>query len=225
MKRAGSNCYAYVGFYDEDNIVSGTGSNLTAANTKYLVLGKAASASGIPSTVPAGSFFISPGSGTQLTLKTGDRLLKIDPVRFCKTTADVNAEQGSIDVGDDCDPGAQILDGIITFSGSIAGFFQYDSVTEEFDDVTKDILNRFLKIVEDTGSGSYTAHPVDDSKAFLMVLLNGNAKTGKENWLFIPINITSLGITMGNAEGQSKNISWTKAEGEAVLYIVPKAAA
>jgi hypothetical protein len=222
MKRAGSNCYAYIGFYDEDNVVSGTGSNLTVANTKYLVLKKGA-ASTIQ--VPAGSFFISPKSGTQITLKSGDELLKIDPARFCKTTADVNAEQGSIDVGDDCDPGAQILDGIITFSGSIAGLFQYDSISEEFDDVTKDILNRFFKIVEDTGSGSYTSHPVDDSKAFLMVLLNGNAKTGKENWLFIPINITSLGITMGNTEGQSKNISWTKGEGEAVLYIVPKAAA
>jgi hypothetical protein len=223
MKLTGSNAHAYLGFYKEENVVETGG--VTEAGKLYLIMRKKASCSGIPASLPEGTFFKAPSEGSQITAADGDRLLKIDPQRLCKTSADFSLEQGSVDAGDDCDPGAQILDGIVTISGSISGLFRYDEETQEFDDVTNDIINHFLPVVEDSGTGVYTRHPRDDSRTFLMVLLNGDAKEAQiENWLFVPVNIASVSFTLGNTGAQTRDLSWTKAEGEAVKYSVPRAA-
>jgi hypothetical protein len=147
----------------------------TVASTKYFVMAKGTGSS-IP--VPAGAFFIAPKTGTQITLKTGDRLFKITEERFCKTTASFEFAMGSVDVGDDCDPGATIADGIVTITGSLAGLFRFDDVTQEFDDVTDFVINHFFDVVEDSSTGSYTIHARNDAQIYLLTLFNSGSGTG-----------------------------------------------
>jgi len=132
---------------------------------------------------------------------------------------------GSVDVGDDCDPGATIPDGILSISGSLAGLFRYDDETEDFDNVTDIVVNRFLDIVEDKGDGTYVLHPQTDNQIYMLTLLNSGGKVGTtENWLFTPINITSMSVSLGNADPQNKDLSFSKGEGQPVVYKVPVAA-
>jgi hypothetical protein len=167
-------------------------------------------------------FFIAPTTGDQITLVNGDRVFSINEERFCKTSASFEFSMGSVDVGDDCDPGATISDGILTFSGSLAGLFRYDDQTQNFDDVTDIIVNRFLDIVEDDGNGTYTLYPRTDSQIYILTLLNSGGKTGQiENWLFSPININSMSMSLGNTDAQNKDLSFSKGEGIPLVYKVP----
>jgi hypothetical protein len=220
MKLTGQKAQVFIDNYNSSNIVIGTGSNATVGSQKYFVISKVA-ASTIP--VSAGTFFIAPKVGeTQITLLVGDRLLKIDPERFCKTTASFEFATGSVDVGDDCDPGATISDGIVTITGSLAGLFRYDDITQDFDNVTDIIVNRFLDIIEDDGEGVYTVHPRNDAQIYLLTLLNSGGEAGTtENWLFVPINITSLSMSLGNADPQNKELSFSKGEGATIIYKRP----
>jgi hypothetical protein len=219
MKITGSKAQVFIDNFDSSNIVSGTGTNTTAARQKYFVISKG-TGSNVP--VTEGTFFMAPAGGTQITLVTGDRLLSIDPDRFCKTTASFEFAMGSVDVGDDCDPGATISDGILTISGSLAGLFRYDDATGDFDNVTDVIVNRFLDIIDDDGAGSYTLHPRNDAQIYLLTLLNSGGDTGTtENWLFVPINITSMSVSLGNTDPQSKELSFSKGEGQPLIYKVP----
>ena len=220
MKLSGAKAQVFIDSFDTTSVVNGTGTNQTTAKQKYFVISKAANST-IP--VQAGTFFAAPASGTQITLRTGDRLFAINEERFCKTTASFEFSQGSIDVSDDCDPGANILDGIVTFSGSLAGLFRYDDITGEFDNVTDAIINRFVDIVEDNGAGVYKVTPKDDSNMYILTLLNSGGAAGTyENWLFSPVVITSFSLSLGNTDGQSKDLSFSKGEGQPVLYKVKK---
>jgi hypothetical protein len=209
--------------YNSSNVVEGDGAVTTVGKQKYFVISKA-TGSTIP--VVAGGFFIAPNVGeTQITLLVGDRLLKIDPERFCKTTASFEFAMGSVDVGDDCDPGATISDGILTITGSLAGLFRYDDVTQDFDNVTDVVVNRFLDVIEDDGEGNYSLHPRSDAQIYLLTLLNSGGGAGTtENWLFVPINITSMSMSLGNADPQSKELSFSKGEGQPLIYKVPVSA-
>jgi hypothetical protein len=220
MKITGQKAQVFFDNFNSSNIVIGTGSNTTVGSQKYFVIEKVAS-SNVP--VSNGAFFIAPEAGkTQITLASGDKLLKIDPDRFCKTSASFELAMGSVDVGDDCDPGATISDGIITITGSLAGLFKYDDVTQDFDNVTDIIINRFLDIIEDNGEGVYTLHSRNDAQIYLLTLLNSGAGTGAtENWLFVPINITSMSISLGNTDPQSKELSFSKGEGTSIVYKRP----
>jgi hypothetical protein len=132
---------------------------------------------------------------------------------------------GSVDVSDDCDPGATISDGVLSVSGSLAGLFRYDDETQDFDDVTDTIVNRFLDIVEDNGNGTYELHPRTDNQIYMLTLLNSGGKAGQtENWLFCPINITSMSMSLGNTDPQNKELSFSKGEGQPVIYKIPVAA-
>jgi hypothetical protein len=216
----GQKAQVFIDNYNSSNIVIGDGTITTAASQKYFIISKA-SASNI--TLAEGTFFIAPGVGeTQIVLKVGDRLLKIDPDRFCKTTASFEFAMGSVDVGDDCDPGATISDGILTISGSLAGLFRYDDVTQDFDNVTDIIVNRFLDIIDDNGEGVYNLHPRNDAQIYLLTLLNSGGEVGTtENWLFVPINITSMSMSLGNADPQNKELSFSKGEGSPIVYKRP----
>jgi hypothetical protein len=221
MKITGSRASVFLDSFNNSNVVIGDGTITTTAKEKYFVISKAAT-SAIP--VPEGTFFIAPGS-SQITLEVGDRVLKIEPDRFCKTTASFEFAMGSVDVGDDCDPGATISDEILTISGSLAGLFRYDDATQDFDNVTDIIINRFLDIVEDDGAGVYTLHKRTDSQIYLLTLLNSGGAVGTtENWLFIPINITSMSVSLGNADPQNKDLSFSKGEGKPLIYKVPVSA-
>jgi hypothetical protein len=220
MKIVGSKAQVFIDNFNSSNIIEGDGTITTDGKQKYFVISKA-TASNIP--VAEGTFFMAPNVGeTQIILEVGDKLLKIDPDRFCKTTASFEFAMGSVDVGDDCDPGATISDGILTITGSLAGLFRYDDTTQDFDNVTDIIVNRFLDIVEDDGEGGYTLHSRSDSQIYLLTLLNSGGGVGTtENYLFCPINISSMSISLGNADPQSKELSFAKGEGKPVIYKVP----
>jgi hypothetical protein len=220
MKLTGQKAQVFIDNYNSTNVIEGDGTVTTEGKQKYFVISK-----GTGSTVPVveGTFFMAPAVGeTQITLVVGDRLLKIEPDRFCKTTASFEFAMGSVDVGDDCDPGATISDGILTITGSLAGLFRYDDVTQDFDNVTDIIVNRFLDIIEDNGEGTYNLHPRSDAQIYLLTLLNSDGGAGTtENWLFVPINITSMSMSLGNADPQNKELSFSKGEGKPLIYKVP----
>jgi len=218
MKITGSKAQVFIDSFNNSSIINGSGENTTEAKRKYFVIDKGKN-SNVP--VVKGTFFIAP-EDKQIILVEGDRLFAINEERFCKTSASFEFSYGSVDVGDDCDPGATISDNILSFSGSLAGLFRYDDITQEFDNVTDTIVNRFLDIVEDDGKGAYTIYPKNDSQIFLLTLLNSDGKAGQvENWLFAPINITSLSMSLGNTDAQNKDLSFTKGEGKPVVYRVP----
>jgi hypothetical protein len=221
MKITGNKAQIFIDNYNSSNVVEGDGAITTEGKQKYFIISKGA---GSNIQLAEGTFFIAPKVGeTQITLEVGDRLLKIDPERFCKTTASFEYAMGSVDVGDDCDPGATISDGILTITGSLAGLFRYDDVTQDFDNVTDIIVNRFLDIVEDDGEGNYNLHPRSDAQIYLLTLLNSGGGAGTtENWLFVPINITSMSMSLGNADPQNKELSFSKGEGQPLVYKVPK---
>jgi len=215
MKRAGSKAHIFIGDFDLSKVISDAG--VTVADTWYRIMEK-----GENSALPFGKGFPfrAPTNDTdQIALVSGDSIVPIDIERYCKTTASLSTEQGSIDAGDDCDPGATILDGIIVSSGSFAGLFRYNDVTGDFDDVTEKIINRFYTILMDDGEGTYKLMPRSDEPIFMLVNLNSDAKVGQmEIWAYFPINITSMGNNFGNTDVQNKDISWTKGEGEPVFY-------
>lgn len=218
MKITGSKAQVFIDQFNNSSILNGDGTNTTVENLKYFVITKG-EGSNIP--VSTGTFFIAP-TGTQIILVDGDRLFAINEERFCKTNASFEFSMGSVDVGDDCDPGATISDGILTISGSLAGLFRYDDETQDFDNVTDIIVNRFLDIVEDNGDGVYTLYPRTDNQIYLLTLLNSGAGQGQiENWLFVPINITSMSMSLGNNDPQSKELSFSKGEGLPIIYKVP----
>jgi len=222
MKITGSKAQVFIDSFDGESIVGGNGTTYTLEKRKYFVIAKGGG-SGVP--VEPGMFFMAPAGSdpaSQILLVAGDRLFAITEERFCKTSASFEFSTGSVDVGDDCDPGATISDGIVSVSGSLAGLFRYDDETQEFDDVTDAVLNRFLDIVEDSGDGLYKMAPRKEGQLYLLTLLNSGASNGQtENWLFAPINVNSVSVSLGNTDAQSKDLSFTKGEGRAMIYKVP----
>ena len=216
MKITGSKAYVFFGGFDAAAVISGAGAQ-TEAGKWYRILEKG-EGSDLP--LERGFPFRAPAAGNgQITLVMGDRIAPLDPARFCKTSANINAEEGTVEAGDDCDPGATILDGIVKFSGSLAGFFRYDDETNQFDDVTDGILNRFFDVVNDDAAGIYEYKKSKNDAAYLLCCLNSGAAIGQtENWAYLPVIISSAGINLGNSDVQNKDLSWTKGEGPAVIY-------
>jgi hypothetical protein len=219
MKLTGMKAWVFFDSFDESRVISYSGIGAapqTQAEKWYRVMEKG-TGSNLP--LEKGFPFQAPAGAVQITLVSGDIIYPLDPSRFCKTSASLSAEQGSVDVGDDCDPGATILDGIIAMSGSLAGLFRYDDKTGKFDNVTDDILSRFFDTVRDNGNGIYELQKRTDEPVFLLCCLNSNASNGQfENWIFIPINISSVNMSLGNTDAQNKDLSWSKGEGPAVKY-------
>jgi hypothetical protein len=212
MKITGSKAWVFFDSFDETKVLT---NGATEAKKWYVIIEK-----GEGSRLPfAKGFPFRAPDDEQITLVSGDRVYPLDPTRFCKTSASFSAEQGSVDVGDDCDPGATILDGIVATSGSLAGLFRYDDQTGEFDAVTDEIVNRFFDIAEDDAHGIYELIPRSDTPTYLLCCLNSNAAVGQiENWLYVPINISSMSMSLGNTDAQNKDLSWSKGEGPAVVY-------
>ena len=223
MKLTGAKAWVFIDSFDREKVIGYDGVPvLTEAGKWYLIMDKGET-SDLP--LEKGFPFRAPSGGVQISLQEGDRIYPLDPKRFCKTSANISAEEGTVDAGDDCDPGATILDGIRQYSGSLAGFFRFDDETGNFDDVTNEIVGRFFDIVDDDGSGRYELNPSANEKTFLLCCLNSNAAAGQtENWVFMPIIISSMGVSLGNSDVQNKDLSWTKGEGPAVVYRCPKAA-
>jgi hypothetical protein len=222
MKITGAKAHVFFDSFDETQVIEGGPGVATNAGAWYFVI-----SNGAGSSLPyMGTVLRAPAAGNeQIALVEGDQVFPITEGRFCKTSVSLSAEEGSIDVSDDCDPGANILDGNVAISGSLAGFFSFDDLTNKFDTVTDDIISRFFGTVEDDGSGIYGFSERRNGQAYLLINLNSDAKTGQtENWLFIPVIISSMNMNMGNTEVVNKDLSWSKGEGRAVVYKRLKAA-
>ena len=222
MKRTGAYAHVFYDTFDPERVIKGNGTNTTTAGTWYKIIDTGA---GTRLPYDGGIFRAPIGTAMQITLVTGDQLFPIDPNRICKTSCSVSLEEGTVDVGDDCDPGASILDGNVKISGSLAGFFRYNDVTEEFDNVTTDVLNKFVDMIKDSGAGIYEIKERENVSIELMINLNSNAKVGQiEHWLLVPALISSASINLGNTDAQNKDMSWSKGEGKTYIYSTPKAA-
>jgi hypothetical protein len=222
MKVAGAKAHIFFDSFDPSRIITGNGSNTTTAGMWYKVMEKDP-AGDLP--FPVNYIFRAPVGSTQIALKTGDKIYPFEMDRICKTSADLSAEQGTIDASDDCNPGASILDGNIVRSGSIGSLFQYNDISGDFDDVTDIIVNRFFDIATDDGEGIYNLKPRNDDDVFMLVNLNSTAKAGQmEIWMCLPVIISSMSMALGNTDIQNKDMSWTQGEGPAVIYKAPKAA-
>jgi hypothetical protein len=227
-KLIGNKAYIFFDTFDADRVIHGETAGppvLTEPKTWYFVVGRG-SPSGIPDGFQSGGIFRSPVDGaTQLTLLDNDRVMPIEQSRFCKTSADYSVEQGTVEVGDDCDPGATILDGVIKLSGSFSGFLQEDVETGEFTDITYEILNRYFSMAEDDGHGIYAITAIAADIMFLMILLNSDVKAGQmEKWLLTPIVMPSLSSSIGMTDAQNMDISWQQGEGQPLIYRVPREA-
>jgi hypothetical protein len=221
-KLIGNKAYIFFDTYEPSRIVHGNGTITSHPKTWYFVVGRDETESGIPAGFGIGSIFRSPKSGaSHLIFRTGDRVMPINQQRFCKTSADYSVEQGVVDVGDDCDPGASILDGIIKLSGSFSGFFQEDLETGDFTDITMEILNRYFVIADDDGNGVYSITERTADIMFLMILLNSEVKVGQmEKWLLTPIVLPSMSSSIGMSDAQNMDISWQQGEGQPIIYRV-----
>jgi hypothetical protein len=210
-KLIGNKALLFFDAYDPARTIHGDGTIATGPETWYYVIGRGTGSggSGLPEGFREGGIFRSPKTGSaQLVLEEGDRVMPIDRQRFCKTSADWSIEQGTIDVGDDCDPGATILDNVLKLSGSFSGFFQEDVETGEFQQVTFEMLNRFFDLAEDDGEGNYAITPRTDDLLFLMILMNSDVKAGQmEKWLLTPIVIPSLSSSIGMTDAQNMDVS------------------
>jgi hypothetical protein len=223
MKLTGAKAWVFFDSFDESRVITyGNVPVLTEPNKWYFVLER-----GPNSNFPyEGSVIRAPSNlANQISLVAGDKIFPIEENRMCKTSASVSMEEGTVDVGDDCDPGATILDGTVGITGSLGGFFRYDDQTQEFDVVTDSIFSHFFDTIEDDGEGVYGSTERSNSPVYLLMCLNSSAKAGQiEHWLFIPAAISSFSPTLGNTEAQSRDISFSKGEGRAVHYKRPKAA-
>ena len=148
MKKTGMSRKARLSF--DPVIIEGGGSTvITKPNTWYVILNKGIGST-LPAEIPLDTIFKSPISGTQYTLITGDKLLEVDFKGFCKTNASFSGSQGTIDAGDDCNPGEKLRDGITAISGSLEGFLVFDDVTEQLvDEKIGSILNDLRSKIEE----------------------------------------------------------------------------
>ena len=220
MKKVGSAAHVFLDSFSASNVVAGPG--ITEKGQKYFVIEKNKGSSNIP--VVEGCFFIAPSEGQQISLSLGDRLFKIEPERYCKTNCSFEMSMQVVSADDDCSGSVKILNGITDISGSLAGLYNFNEETEVFSPVTDMVLNRFLDIISDNGSGQYTLYPRNDSTIYLLVNLNSGAKIGQtENWLFTPIIIHSMSTSLSNSDPMNQDLSFSKGDGVAVFYKVPVA--
>jgi hypothetical protein len=225
-KLVGNKAVLFFDSFDAARVISGDGTVTTSPGTWYYVAGRGTGpdGSGIPPGFRDGGIFRSPKTGAaQLVLEEGDRVMPIDTQRFRETSADWSVEQGTVDVGDGCDPGAAMLDGVPKLSGSFSGFFQEDIESGEFSGITFEMLNRFFDLAEDDGTGNYAITQRTNDIMFLMILLNDEVKAGQmEKWLLTPIVIPSLSSSIGMTDAQNMDISWQQGEGQPLVYRTPR---
>jgi len=201
--------------------VVGTGSIVLSPNAWYEIISRKTTGSALPN-LPVTGIFKTPDTGeTAITPEISDSVYPLTLETICKTDAEVTAEEGTIDVTDDCESGynASILDGYVTLSGSLNGFMKFDDSTGELVTGAKEVLGRFFDTVTDDGKGNYVVTSKDNATLLLMICMNKDAKVGDvQNWIIVPAILSSLGTGAGLKDVQKRDLSWTKAQGHASLY-------
>lgn len=190
-------------------------------NVWYEIKAVAATGSTLPIGEVSGVFRSPDTTSTAITLAVGDEVYPLTLDQVCKTDAEITAEEGTIDVTDDCENGfnAMILDGYKTISGTLNGFLKFDDETGELVTGASEIMSRFFNVVSDDGEGSYVVTAASNEKFLLFMALNKDAGVGDvQNWLIIPVLLSSLGTGSGLKDAQKRDLSWTKAQGYVSLY-------
>lgn len=223
MKISGAKAQVFFDNFDPARVIDGDGVITTTPGTWYKIFEKGEESEIV---FPENYIFRAPTAvEDQIVLKTGDKVYPFLMERICKTSADLSAEQGTIDASDDCDTGAQILDGNINISGSLGSLLQYNDLTGDFDNVTDLIVSKFFETVTDDGAGHYELSPRNDDDVFMLVNINSHVKAGQtEIWMALPIIISSMSMSFGNTDIQNKDMSWNKGSGPGVVYKAPRAA-
>jgi len=192
------------------------------ANTWYEVNAVASSGSALPSGVSETSVFETPdASSTAITLGSGDEVYPLTLTQLCKTDLSLTAEEAVLDVTDDCGSGQtqKILDGFPDMKGTLGGFTKFDAVTGEMKDETEDIMGRYFDLMTDDGEGTYTFTAKSNDPILLMICLNKDAAVGEyQNWIIIPVILSSVTLGAGLKDAQKRDLSWEKGQGNASLY-------
>lgn len=192
----------------------------TTANTWYEIA-TAGAATALPTT-EVGYVFRSPDtSSSQITLASGDSVYPLTLEQICKTDAEITCEEGTIDVTDDCENGfnAYILDGYADISGTLNGFLKFDDDTGELMSGVAEFLGRFFSVATDDGEGSYVVTAKSNEKFLLFMCMNKDAAVGDiQNWIILPVLLSSLGTGAGLKDVQKRDLSWQKAQGPAINY-------
>jgi hypothetical protein len=191
-------------------------------NDWFEVAAVASAASGLP-IQKVGAVFRTPdtGSASPVTMVSGDEVWPLTLTRICKTDAEVNFEEGTIDVTDDCEEGytAVILDGYKKISGTLNGFAKFDDETQELNTNTADLFNKFINKITDDGDGVYVETVADNAAFILFILMNRTAAVDDiQNWIIVPAVLTNLGAGAGLKDAQKRDLTWEKAQGYASLY-------
>lgn len=196
------------------------GSGALAANSWYEIATVGTSPA-IP-IMKVGAIFKTPDTtGTAITLASGDSVFPLTLTRVCKTDVTISLEEGTIDVTDDCEEGfaAEILDGYKKISGSLNGYASFDDTTGAIETNTLALFNRFINKVTDNGLGAYSETTATNDRFLLFILLNRDAAaTQTQNYLIVPIFLSSLGSGAGLKDAQKRDLSFTKAPGYTCLY-------
>jgi hypothetical protein len=193
-------------------------------DTWYKIKARATVSSALPD-MAIGSIFKSPALLSDvITLVSGDEVYPLTLTEICKVDMENSGEMGVIETTDSCDYpyNVSIPDGFTNLSGSINTMLRFDEETDELVDVSKDFLQKFFDIVEDSGEGVYTVNAKDDSDILLMTLLNKDASgvAGKvENWLIIPAILNSVGNNIALKDVFKADYGWTKGQGPASYYL------
>jgi hypothetical protein len=192
------------------------------ANAWYEINAIASSGSTLPTGLPVTGVFKTPDtSAIAITLGSGDEVIPLTLERICKTDAEINCEEGTIEVTDDCEEGftAMILDGYKSISGTLNGFLKYDEVTQSIATGVADILGRFFNVVTDDGEGTYSVTSASNEAFILFTCLNKDAAVGQiQNWIILPVLLSSLATGAALKDAQKRDLSWVKAQGYASLY-------
>ena len=220
MYKAGLSARLFGDSFDVKKIIEGDGTKTTEKNKWHMILEKG-EGSELP--MAEGFFFMSPNeSDNQITLSAGDKVIPIDTdggSLICRTSANIDVTMETTETPTDCKPGSSITTGIVKFSGSIEGLYDFNKVTNEFDPVTEKFINYFFDTVVDDAKGKYTLKPRNSSDIYLMVNYDENTAEGQwENWIVSPIILSSLGTSFGLNDALNKNISFAQGDGVPLHY-------
>ena len=191
------------------------------ANAWYRIITLGGTGSVLPTGLRANSVFKT--GGKELTLAAGD---SVKPLllgeHVAKTEIGIKFDEGVIDISDDASGGynSYLLDGNVEFSGDIKGFTRYNEETEELDDVSADVFDRFVDKITDDGKGNYTFKSRENKPLLAFICLNRHARPGEQqHWLIMYQLFSSLDIGGGMKDAQKRDIAVKKAGGEITHYV------
>lgn len=168
-------------------------------------------------------FFKSPDSGNAIIPAVGDDVFPTPLTKVCTVDISLSSVKGTIDVTDKCSDGynENIVDGFTGSSGSFNAFLGYSETTGKLNAEQVEFLNRFYDIQDDDGAGVYALTPKNDNDLLLAILKNEDqaAVVGNtQEWVLIPVILTSMTNDDPLKGAQNQDLSWEKGEGPATLY-------